>query len=222
MRVPSPAENATSRNPTTDGRVPISNTPGVQASRNTIGHVPHPSVRLPISDTPGVQASRYTIDHASLPQEPHINIAIVPVEVDTMPVARDFISWPDERTDDVDANPHLKGVMRRSENLARIERREEDVRRSRNDSGFVMLILRDNQDLHSAMQQRANAEAMQAMKDEQAQRDEVQLKVMLDLQAAVNAINNRREVSVTQHTATRSGGQTEDLLGDVARDREDN
>jgi hypothetical protein len=96
MRVPSPAENATSRSPTTNGCVPISNTPGVQASRSTIDHVHHsqvcvpisdtpdvqasrstfdhvlhPSVRVPISDTRGVQASRNTIGHASLPQEPH-------------------------------------------------------------------------------------------------------------------------------------------------------
>jgi hypothetical protein len=218
MRVSSPAESATSRSPTTNVRIPISDTPCVQASRSTIEHVPHPLVRIPISDTPSVQASRSTIERAPLP---HISNVRVPVEVDTIPVARDLISWPDERADMVDANPQSKGVMCRSEYVARSERREGDARQPQDNSGSMMQILRGDQDLHSTVQQRANADAMQVAKDELAQRDEaqrqrdeaqhqrnedqrrrdeVQLAVILDLQAAVSAMNNRREVSVMQHT----------------------
>jgi hypothetical protein len=125
MRVSSPAESATSRSPTTNVRIPISDTPCVQASRSTIEHVPHPLVRIPISDTPSVQASRSTIERAPLP---HISNVRVPVEVDTIPVARDLISWPDERADMVDANPQSKGVMCRSEYVARSERYEATAR----------------------------------------------------------------------------------------------
>jgi hypothetical protein len=175
-------------------------------------------VSAPIRDAPGDQAGRSTIEHAPLS---HISNVIGPVEVDTMPVARDLISRPDECADVVDEKPQSKGVMCRIEYVARSGRRGEDTRRPQDNNGYVMQILQDNPNLHSAVQQKVTVDAMQVMKDEQARRDEVQLKVISDLQAEVSAMSSRRDVSVMQDAATRSGVQTEDLLGDIEYSRED-
>jgi hypothetical protein len=53
MKMSSPAESETSRSPTTNVRLPISDTPSVQASRSTIEHVLMPSTpRAPMPATP--------------------------------------------------------------------------------------------------------------------------------------------------------------------------
>jgi hypothetical protein len=106
--------------------------------------------------------------------------------------------------------------------LARSERYDGGMRRAQHDHAVAMQLLGDNQDSRNAAQQRANAEAMRNMKDGQARRDEVRRKVMLELQAAVSAIGNRPGMAVAHEpTVTTSGGQTEDLLGDIVTNHGD-
>jgi hypothetical protein len=144
---------------------------------------PTTNMRAPISHTPSVRANRSAINHV-----PHPLVRVPAERTPSVQVYRstvDQVSLP-------------QGAQR--------------------DHAVVIQLLRGNQDLRNAAQQSANAEAMRNMKNDQAQRDKVQhqrdevrCKVILDLQAVVSAIGNRRGVSVMQRTATMSGGRQKTL-----------